>query len=141
MADERTSLASDYLAELCVQWEAATRPVEELGVRCVVARSAVVLDMQGGLFPLMTLPVLLFIGGRLGSGNQAVPWIHIDDQIGALRFLLENGRMTGEFNLISPTPTSNDEFMRAIASASHHPYWFPTPTIVLRTILGEMSIL
>ena len=99
------------------------------------------LDMQGGLFPMMRLPVLLFIGGRLDSGNQAVPWIHLGDQIGALRFLLENDQMRGEFNLISPTSTSNKEFMRPIASASHRPYWFPTPTILLCTILVEISSL
>src|ERR1700690_72796 len=127
IANEWTSPASDYLAQLTVQWEAATQPVEELGVRYVVARSAVVLDANGGLFPLMALPVRLFVGGRLGSGDQAVPWIHIADQVGALRFLLENEQGRGVFNLISPTPTSNEEFMRAIASALHRPHWFPTP--------------
>ena len=141
IADEWTSPARDYLAQLTVQWEAATQPVEELGVRYVVARSAVVLDANGGLFPLMALPVRLFVGGRLGSGTQAVPWIHIADQIGALRFLLENEEGRGVFNLISPTPTSNEEFMRAIANALHRPYWFPTPALLLGAVLGEMSTL
>jgi len=141
IADEWTAPAGDYLAQLAVQWEAATQPVEELGVRYAAARSAVVLDAHGGLFPLMALPVRLFIGGRLGSGDQAVPWIHIADQIGALRFLLENEKMRGAFNLISPMPTSNDEFMRAIASALHRPYWCPTPAFLLRAVLGETSTL
>ena len=141
IADEGTPPASDYLAQVAVQWEAATNPVEELGVRYVAARSAVVLAANGGLFPLMALPVHLFVGGRLGGGQQAVPWIHIADQIGALRFLLENEKGRGVFNLISPTPTSNDEFMRAIATALHRPYWFPTPALLLRMVLGEMSTL
>ncbi len=112
IADEGTPAADDYLAELAVQWEAATQPVEELGVRRVIARSAVVLDSHGGLFPLMALPVRLFIGGPLGSGKQAVPWIHLADQTGALSFLLLNENLSGAFNLISPTPTSNEKFMR-----------------------------
>ena len=141
LADESTPAADDYLAQLTVQWEAATQPVEELGVRRVVARSAVVLDARGGLFPLMALPVRLFVGGPLGDGKQAIPWIHLTDQVDALRFLLENERASGVFNLIAPTPTSNAEFMRAVASALHRPYWFPTPAWLLRLALGEMSVL
>jgi hypothetical protein len=141
IANEWTPAASDYLARLTVQWEAATRPVEELGVRHVIARSAVVLDSHGGLFPLMALPVRLFVGGPLGGGKQAVPWIHLADQTGALRFLLENENARGVFNLISPTPTSNVEFMRAIAEALYRPYWFPTPAFLLKVVLGEMSTL
>jgi uncharacterized protein len=100
-----------------------------------------VLAANGGLFPLMALPVRLFVGGRLGGGQQAVPWIHIADQIIALCFLLENKKGRGVFNLISPTTTSNDEFMRAIATALHRPYWFSTPALLLRMVLGEMSTL
>lgn len=141
IADELTPPADDFLAHLTVKWEAATQPVEELGVRRVVARSAVVLDSRGGLFPLMALPVRLFIGGPLGGGKQAVPWIHLADQIGALRFLLEDADANGVYNLISPSQTSNIEFMSAIAKTLHRPYWFPTPVFLLKIILGEMSTL
>jgi uncharacterized protein (TIGR01777 family) len=140
-ADEETQPGDDYLAKLAVEWEASTNEVEELGIRRIVARSAVVLDSHGGLFPLMVLPVRLFIGGPLGSGDQAVPWIHLTDQIDALCYLLENEKISGVFNLVSPTPTSNKEFMRAIATAIHRPCWFPTPEILLRAVLGEMSTL
>lgn len=141
IADESTPPADDYLAQLTVQWEAATQPVEELGVRRIVARTAVVLDTHGGLFPLMALPVRLFVGGPLGGGQQAVPWIHLADLVGAFRFLLENQKASGVFNLIAPAPTSNADFMRAIAKAVHRPYWFPVPAFLLRMILGEMSAL
>lgn len=141
IADETTPPADDYLAQLTVQWEAATQPVEELGVRRVVARTAVVLDVRGGQFPLMALPVRLFAGGPLGDGKQCVPWIHLADEIGALRFLLENHNARGAFNLIAPAQTPNADFMRAVAKALHRPYWFPTPTFLLRTMLGEMSAL
>jgi uncharacterized protein (TIGR01777 family) len=141
IADEWASPASDYLAQLTVQWESATQPVEELGMRRIIARTAVVLDSHGGLYPLMALPVRLFVGGPLGGGKQAVPWIHLADQTGALRFLLENKKASGVFNLISPTPTSNAKFMHAIAVTLHRPYWLPTPALLIKAVLGEMSIL
>ncbi len=140
-ADESTSPADDYLAQLTVQWEAATQLVEELGVRRVIARTSVVLSAHGGLFPLMALPVRLFFGGPLGDGKQAVPWIHLADQIGALRFLLENQNACGVYNLIVPEPTSNAGFMRGIAKALHRPYWFPTPAFMMRAVLRDMSVL
>ncbi len=141
IADEWASPASDYLAQLTVQWESATQPVEELGMRRIIARTAVVLDSHGGLYPLMALPVRLFVGGPLGGGKQAVPWIHLADQTGALGFLLENEKASGVFNLISPTPTSNAKFMHAIAVTLHRPYWLPTPALLIKAVLGEMSIL
>ncbi len=141
IADESTPPASDFLAQITVPWEAATEPLEELGVRRIVTRSAIVLAKNGGMFPLLALPVRLFFGGRFGNGKQAVSWIHIVDQIKAIRFLLENENAHGPYNLISPVPTSNADFMRAVAKALHRPYWFHVPAFLLRLVLGEMSIL
>ena len=141
IADESTPAADDFLAQLTVKWEDATQPVEELGVRRVVARTAVVLAGRGGLFPLMALPVRLFFGGKLGEGTQAMPWIHLADEVHAMKFLLENETAQGAYNLIAPTPTSNSDFMRAIASTLHRPFWFHVPTFLLNLALGEMSVL
>ncbi len=141
IADEKSPAGDDYLARLTVQWEAASKPVEALGVRRIVARTAVVLDAHGGLFPLMALPVKLFFGGPLGDGSQAVPWIHLHDEIAAMKFLLERPEAVGAFNLIAPQPASNAEFMRAVARSMHRPYWFRTPAFLLRAALGEMSTL
>jgi hypothetical protein len=141
VATEETPAADDFLARLSVAWEDSTKPVEEMGVRRAIIRSAVVLAGDDGLFPLMALPIRLFLGGRLGNGRQAIPWIHIADEIGAIRFLLENEQANGPFNLIAPEPTSNAEFMREVATALHRPYWFPTPAFFLRLVLGEMSTL
>ncbi|MFT3895504.1 MAG: TIGR01777 family oxidoreductase [Anaerolineales bacterium] len=141
IADEFTPAADDFLAQLTVQWEDATKSIEELGVRRVVARTAVVLSGRGGLFPLMALPVRLFAGGKLGDGRQAMPWIHLADEIGAIRFLLENENARGAFNLIAPETTSNADFMKTIAKVLHRPYWFHVPAFLLRLVLGEMSIL
>jgi uncharacterized protein len=141
IADESTPAADDFLAQLTVQWEAATQPLEDVGVRWIVTRNAVVLDSHAGLFPLMALPVRMFVGGPLGDGQQAVPWIHIEDEVAALQFLLENENASGAFNLIAPQQTSNADFMRAVARRLHRPYWLRTPATLLRLGLGEMSVL
>jgi len=141
LADESTPPGDDFLARLTVAWEDSTRPVEQAGVRRCVLRLAVVLAPQGGLFSLMALPVRLFAGGRLGNGKQAVPWVHIDDVIGAIRFLLENEQSAGPYNVIAPQIVSSAEFYRRLAAALHRPYWLPVPAFVLKMILGEMSVL
>ena len=141
IADESTPPANDFLAQLTIPWENATRPVEDLGIRRIITRSAVVIARKGGLFPLMALPTRLFFGGMFGDGSQAIPWIHLADEIRAMKFLLEHGNAHGAFNLVAPTPTSNAEFMRAIASALHRPFWFHVPKFLLRLVLGEMSVL
>lgn len=141
VADESTPPGGDFLARLTVPWEDATQPVERLGVRRVIVRSAVVLSSRGGMFPLMVLPTRLFFGGRFGDGQQAVPWIHLADHIRALRFLLENENAQGPFNLIAPQLTSGDEFMRAVARVLRRPYWFHVPRSLLKFSLGEMSVL
>jgi len=141
IADEATPVAHDYLAQLTVKWEAATRPVEALGVRHIVTRAAVILAKKGGLFPLMALPVRLFFGGKLGDGIQAMPWIHLGDTVRAMSFLLQSQGSQGPYNLIAPSPTSNAEFMRSVARALHRPYWFHVPKFLLKLVLGEMSVL
>jgi hypothetical protein len=141
IADESTPPATDFLAQITVGWEEATRSVEELGVRRVITRNAVVLARRGGLFPLMALPARLFFGGRFGDGRQAVPWIHIADLVNGIKFLLENENARGPFNFIAPTPTSNEDFMRILARQLRRPYWFHLPAFLLRIPLGEMSVL
>jgi uncharacterized protein len=141
IADESTPPGDDFLAQLTIPWEDATQPIEELGVRRVIARNAVVLARNDGMFPLMTLAPRLFFGGTFGNGKQAMPWIHIKDQTNAMRLLLENEQAHGPFNLIAPQSTSNGEFMRAVTRALRRPYWFHVPKVLLRLVLGEMSVL
>jgi len=140
-ADESTPPARDFLAKLTIQWEDAIQSMGDSGVRRVVLRQAVVLARRGGMLPLMALPVRLFAGGPVGNGKQALTWVHLADVIGAIRFVLENPNASGAFNLIAPTPTSNAEFMRALAKGLHRPYWLPAPAWALRFMLGEMSVL
>ena len=141
IVDESTPPGDDFLAQLTVAWEEATRSVEEVGVRHVVCRTAVVLAKDAILLWLMALPVRLFLGGRFGSGEQALPWIHLDDQIGAIRFLMERPDAKGAYNLIAPQTTSNAEFMQTLAKVLQRPYWFPVPAFLMRLALGEMSVL
>ncbi|KAF0108530.1 MAG: hypothetical protein FD146_416 [Anaerolineaceae bacterium] len=140
-ADESTPPGGDFLARLTVAWEDATKEVESLGVRRCVVRLGVVLAKRGSLFPLMALPVRMFAGGPIGSGKQAVPWVHLDDVTGALRFLLENEQASGAYNLIAPEPVSNADFYKALAKALGRPYWLPAPAFLLRLALGGMSVL
>ncbi len=141
VADESTPHGDDFLAQLTVKWEDATKAVEELGVRRIVIRTAPVLGKGEGLMPLMALPVKLFVGGPMGGGKFAVPWIHVNDWVGAVRHLMANENARGVYNLIAPKPTSNADFYRALAFVLHRPYWFPTPAFLLRILLGEMSVL
>ena len=136
---EDASPGSDFLAGVCVDWEASTAPVESLGVRRVVIRTGVVLSAQGGALPRMTLPFRLFAGGPLGSGRQYFPWIHIDDEVAAIRFLLEDEQASGPFNLAAPNPPANKEFVRHLGQVMGRPSLMPTPSIALRTLFGEMS--
>ncbi len=139
IADEYTSPATDFLAQLTVQWEDATKPLEQLGVRRVITRNSVVLARRGGQFPLMALPVRLFFGGRLGDGTNSLNWIHIEDYARAIQFLLETSQAQGAYNLIAPPPTSGEIFMQTVAKVLRRPFWFHLPKWLLRIPLGEMS--
>jgi uncharacterized protein (TIGR01777 family) len=138
---ESEAPGNDFLADLCKAWEASTLPVEKLGVRRVIIRSAIVLSGREGILPIMLLPARMFVGGPLGSGRQGLAWIHLEDEIAAIRFLLENQSARGAFNLTSPIPISSAEFLRVVAKTLHRPYWLPVPAFMLRLVLGGMSTL
>jgi uncharacterized protein (TIGR01777 family) len=138
---ESEAPGNDFLADLCKAWEASTLPVEKLGARRVIIRSAIVLSGREGILPVMMLPARLFVGGPLGSGRQGLAWIHLEDEIAAIRFLLENQSARGAFNLTSPIPISSAEFLRVVAKKLHRPYWLPVPAFMLRLVLGGMSTL
>ena len=129
----------DFLADVCVEWEDSTAEAESLGVRRALLRTGIVLSGKGGALPKMALPFKLMAGGPLGSGRQWVPWIHIEDEVGAIRFLLEHEDARGPFNLSAPRPLTNRDFSRALGKALHRPALAPAPGFALRLVLGEMS--
>lgn len=141
LADESTPPGDDFLAQLTVKWEDATKSVEDLGVRRIVLRTPPVLARENLIMKLIALPVQLFFGGPIGSGKQAFPWIHIKDWVGSVRYLMSNESASGAYNLIAPTPTSQADFTKVLAEVLHRPYWFPVPAFLLRNVLGEMSVL
>ena len=140
-ATEATPPADDLLARLTVAWEFSSQPVEEMGVRRTVIRTSVVLSHESTILKLMELPARLFFGGQLGSGGQSLPWILIADEVSAIRFLLDNERTNGPYNLIAPEVTTNAEFLRALARTLKRPYWFHVPAFLMRIALGEMNVM
>ncbi|NCP86667.1 MAG: TIGR01777 family protein [Anaerolineae bacterium CG_4_9_14_3_um_filter_57_17] len=139
--NEDVPAGNDFLANIALQWETSTRLLDSMGVRRAIIRTGLVLDAHGGVLPLMALPVRLFAGGPIGDGKQGISWIHLQDEVRAIRFLLENDQARGAFNLTAPNPLSNAHFMRALAQTLHRPHWLPVPAFAMRLALGEMSAL
>lgn len=130
---------SDFLASVCVEWEASTAEADSLGVRRAVLRTGVVLSGQGGALPRMALPFRLMAGGPLGNGRQWISWIHVADEVGAIRFLLEREDARGPCNLTAPAPLTNRAFSRALGRALRRPSLARAPGLALRIVLGEMA--
>jgi len=141
---EDTPPGRDFLSSVCQEWEASTAEAEGLGVRRAVARTGIVLAREGGALPVMSLPFKMMIGGPIGDGRQWFPWIHMDDEVGALRFLLEREdagaeEARGAFNLTAPRPVTNRELTRTLARVLRRPGFLPVPGIALRIAVGEMA--
>lgn len=138
LLSEDSPPGDDYLASVGREWEAATQPVEKLGIRRVVTRSGAVLSLKGGALPIMLLPFRLFVGGPLGSGRQWLPWVHIEDEVRAIRFLIDNEDARGVFNLAAQ-PVTNAEFAATAARVLRRPSYFRIPAFLLKLVLGEMA--
>ena len=135
---EEAPSGSGFLASLCREWEAAARAAERLGVRVVIPRIGVVLGRDGGALAKMLPAFRLGLGGPLGSGAQWMSWIHLDDLVELLLFLL-NEAAGGPVNATAPQPVTNREFARTLGRALCRPAWAWVPAPVLRTLLGEMA--
>jgi uncharacterized protein len=132
--------ASDFLGETCRRWEEAAHQFENASVRTVIIRTGVVLTPKGGALGKMTPLVRLGLGSPLGSGNQYLPWIHIDDLCEIYIRALKDQSMTGAFNAAAPDNPTNKEFYRILARLMKKPLWLPAvPSIVLKIALGKMS--
>lgn len=137
--DETSPPGDGFLAGMVKEWESATREAEDLGIRRIVIRSGLVLGRDGGVLPRFLGPFRFFVGGPLGSGNQWLSWIHRDDEIAAVRFLLERPQLAGVFNLTAPGPVTMKEFARSLGRVMKRPSWFPVPAFLLRWLFGEMA--
>jgi hypothetical protein len=137
--DEESGPGKGFLADLCGDWEAAARPVEEAGIRVVHLRFGVVLAAGGGALAKMLPLFRLGLGGRLGSGMQWTSWISLADAVAATLFAMDTPALSGPLNLTAPEPVTNAQFTRALARVVHRPAILPAPAFALRLLLGEMA--
>lgn len=127
-----------FLADVCVQWEAAAAPAEEAGVRVAYARTGLVVSPEGGAFGRMVPIFKTGLGGRIGPGTQWWSFISLTDEVRALRFLIDN-ELSGPFNLVAPRPVTNSEAVKDLGAALGRPAVLPVPSFALRAALGEFA--
>lgn len=131
----------DFLSHLASVWEKSALEAERFGVRTVCARFGLVLGRQGGALPLLNLPYRLFMGGKIASGNQWLSWIHIDDLVRLMRFIIDNQQIRGPVNFTSPSPATMRDLGRTQAKVLKRPYWLNVPEQLIRLALGERSFM
>jgi len=134
--DEQSAPGNDFVARVCVQWEAATAPAADAGIRVARVRGGIVLGREGGVLSRLLLPFRLGLGGRIASGRQYMSWISIDDEVRAILHALTHGQVAGPVNLTGPDPVTNDEFTKTLGRVVHRPTLIPTPLFPLRARYG-----
>lgn len=136
---ESSAPGNSFLASVCVEWEEATRPATEKGIRTVKTRFGIILDRNGGALAKMLTPFRMGIGGRVGDGRQWMSWIALDDVIAGLKFLLLDSAANGPVNFVAPKPVTNAEFTRTLGRVLSRPTIFPIPAFGARLAFGEMA--
>jgi uncharacterized protein (TIGR01777 family) len=137
--DEDSPSGKGFLASVCQRIESSTEEIEALGVRCVVIRTGVVLGRDGGAFEKLVKPFRFFLGGHVGSGRQWFSWIHLEDEVAAIKFLMENEDLKGAFNLTAPEPVTMKEFCKILGKVLHRPAWMKVPAFAAKLAFGEMA--
>jgi uncharacterized protein (TIGR01777 family) len=138
---EESEAGNDFLAEVCIKWEAAADEGKELGLRVVKFRTGIVLNKEGGALPQLANPVKWGVGSPLGTGRQWMPWIHWRDVVKMYIFGIENEGLSGVYNMTGPNPSTNQQLTKAVAAQLNKPFWAPNvPEFVLKLIMGETRI-
>lgn len=137
--DESEPAAGDFLARVCVEWEAEATKAEELGARVVLTRTGVVLSETGGALEKMLPPFKLGVGGPVAGGRQYVPWVHTDDVVGSLLHCLDSEAARGPVNVTAPEPVTNAELSKALGRVLHRPAVAPVPAFAIKALYGEMA--
>ncbi len=137
--DETAPAGEGFLAEVSQKWEAATHGLAG-GVRLVILRTGVVIDKGGGALQQMQIPFKLGTGGHIGSGNQWFSWIHLEDEVRAIAFLLENKNAAGAYNLTAPFPVTMKQFAKALGKTLKRPSWLHVPAFIIRLLMGQMGV-
>lgn len=139
---EKDSVGTDFLAEVCKVWESASSQFKSLNIRTVIFRTGIVLSKKGGAFEKMSQPIKLGFGSPIGTGNQYIPWIHIDDLCNMYVEAIENNELNGIYNAVAPEHITNKELTKKIANSLHKKIWLPhVPDFILRLIFGEMALI
>jgi uncharacterized protein len=139
---EQHTAGIDFVADCCIQWEAAADEVQKLGIRTVKLRTGIVLSNKGGALPKLTQPVRYGVGAALGTGKQWQSWIHVDDLCELYIKSLTDERMTGFYNAVAPNPVTNYELTKLSAEVLKRPFWMPNvPAFVLKMVFGEMAVI
>jgi uncharacterized protein (TIGR01777 family) len=141
LTEESPPVIDDFASQLCIAWEETAQRAEAFGIRVILIRTGLVLSAEGGFLSRLLLPFKLGLGGPIGNGRQWMPWIHIDDQIALIDFLLHRNEASGPYNACAPKPVRNREFAEALGSVLHRPTFMPMPAFALKVGLGELSLL
>jgi uncharacterized protein (TIGR01777 family) len=136
---ETDKRGSDFLATICHQWELEACRAEQYGLRVIRLRTGLVLGRNGGALAKMAKPFKFLVGGPLGSGTQWMSWIHLEDEVGLISFLIDNPQAQGAYNATAPNPERNQDFCRTLGKVMKRPSWVPAPAFALRLALGEMA--
>ncbi len=137
--DESAEPGDDFLAEVCRAWEAEALPAREMGIRVVTPRIGIVLGLGGGALAKMLTPFRLGLGGRLGSGRQWMPWIHVQDLVDLLLYAAEHSELSGPINATAPHPVTNLEFTKTLGKVMRRPTVFPVPEFMLKLAMGDFG--
>lgn len=128
-----------FLAQVCRAWEGEASRAAEVVERVVVARLGVVLSPKSGALHKMLRPFRLGVGGVIGSGDQVMSWVSLEDAVGILRFLIDNQHLSGPFAVVAPNPVTNREFTKALGRSLHRPTVLPVPAFLVKLLFGEMG--
>ena len=139
ISEAHDSPFDEFSHRLCKRWEEIALGAEQMAIRTCLLRTGIVLSEQGGALQKMLPPFRFGLGGKMASGEQYMPWIHIADMVAAIQFLLNTPDCHGAYNLCSPSPVTNAEFTRTLGEVLHRPSILPMPTPMLRLLFGEMA--
>ncbi|MBF8661045.1 TIGR01777 family oxidoreductase [Pseudomonas putida] len=139
LTEDLPPVVEDFASQLCIAWEETACRAQAQGIRVVLVRTGLVLASDGGFLSRLRLPFKLGLGGPIGNGRQWMPWIHIDDQVALIDFLLQRTDASGPYNACAPEPVRNREFAKQLGKALHRPAVIPLPGLLLKAGLGEMA--
>ncbi|MBT0730023.1 TIGR01777 family oxidoreductase [Rosenbergiella nectarea] len=141
LVTEESSPHQEFTWQLCSRWETLALAAQSEKTRVCLLRTGVVLSSEGGALAKMVMPFRACVGGPFGDGQQYMPWIHIEDMLNAIQFLLNQPSLEGPFNMVAPTPVRNQQFSIQLAKVLHRPCFMRVPAALVRCLMGESAVL